>query len=390
MSGLLFFKIINLSIEGIAVDNFKLSTIIISSILFILEVENMKLEIGLSSFAEITPIDGVERPYTAQERINQIVEEIKLADKVGLDIYGLGEHHREDYAVSDPVTVLAAAAPQTKNIRLSSAVTVLSSDDPVRVYQRFATLDALSNGRAEIMAGRGSFIESFPLFGYDLKDYDKLYEEKLDLLLAINEQTTVNWQGETRAAINGLEVFPRAVQEKLPIWLATGGNPESSMRAGKLGLPITYAIIGGAPSRFRRNVAMYKAVAESHGFDAAELPIATHSWGYVAETDEVAKQDYFPSSAYSINKLGKERGWPPYSLDKFEQEIVHGALFVGSPETVASKIIQLYEDLGINRFMLHLPVGSMPHEKVLKSIQLLGEKVKPIVDDYMKNKEEMK
>ncbi|MEB8068001.1 LLM class flavin-dependent oxidoreductase [Mammaliicoccus fleurettii] len=350
----------------------------------------MKFELGLSSFAEISPIDGVKEPFSAHERINQVVEEIKLADKVGLDIYGLGEHHREDYAVSDPVTVLAAAASQTSNIRLSSAVTVLSSDDPVRVYQRFATLDAISNGRAEIMAGRGSFIESFPLFGYDLKDYDLLYKEKLDLLLEINENETVNWQGQTRAAIDNLQVFPRAVQDKLPIWLATGGNPESSMRAGKLGLPITYAIIGGAPSRFKRNVAMYKAVAESNGFDTSQLPIATHSWGYVSDTDELAKEEYYPSSSYVINQLGKERGWPPYSMEKFEQEIVHGALFVGSPETVAAKIIKLHEDLGVNRFMLHLPVGSMPHEKVLKSIQLLGEKVKPIVDEYMKNKEEFK
>lgn len=273
---------------------------------------------------------------------------------------------------------------------MSSAVTVLSSDDPVRVYQRFATLDAISNGRAEIMAGRGSFIESFPLFGYDLKDYDLLYKEKLDLLLQINENETVNWQGETRASIDNLKVFPRAVQDKLPIWLATGGNPESSMRAGKLGLPITYAIIGGAPSRFKRNIAMYKAVAESNGFDTSQLPIATHSWGYVADTDELAKKEYYPSSAYVINQLGQERGWPQYSIEKFEQEIVHGALFVGSPETVASKIIKIHEDLGINRFMLHLPVGSMPYEKVLKSIQLLGEKVKPIIDEYMKNKEEMK
>ncbi|OAO31555.1 luciferase [Mammaliicoccus lentus] len=349
----------------------------------------MKFELGLSSFPELSPVDGTDKPFTASERINQIVEEIILADKVGLDIYGLGEHHREDYAVSDPVSVLAAAAPQTNRIRLSSAVTVLSSDDPVRVYQRFATLDALSNGRAEIMAGRGSFIESFPLFGYDLKDYDILYKEKLDLLLNINENKTVNWQGSTRPSINGLDVYPRAVQEKLPIWLATGGNPESSMRAGKLGLPITYAIIGGAPSRFKRNVAMYKAIAESKGHDVSKLPIATHSWGYVAESDEIAKQEYYPSSAYVINQLGIERGWPMYSIEKFEQEIVHGALFVGSPETVAAKIIKLHEDLGITRFMLHLPVGSMPHEKVMKSIKLLGEKVKPIVDDYMKNKEEI-
>ncbi|GGI40891.1 LLM class flavin-dependent oxidoreductase [Mammaliicoccus stepanovicii] len=349
----------------------------------------MKFELGLSSFAELSPIDGVGDTFTAQERINQIVEEIKLADKVGLDIYGLGEHHRDDYAVSDPVSVLSAAAAQTSHIRLSSAVTVLSSDDPVRVYQRFATLDALSNGRAEIMAGRGSFIESFPLFGYDLKDYDLLYKEKLDLLMNINENEIVNWEGTTRAAIHNLGVYPRAVQEKLPIWLATGGNPESSMRAGQLGLPITYAIIGGAPSRFRRNVAMYKAVAESNGFDTSTLPIASHSWGYVADTDEQARQEYYPSSSYVINQLGKERGWPEYSLEKFDQEIVHGAMFVGSPETVANKIIKLHEDIGINRFMLHVPLGSMPHDKVMKSIKLLGEKVKPIVDAYMKNKEEV-
>lgn len=349
----------------------------------------MKFELGISSFGETSPINGVEKPFTAKERINQIVEEIKLADKVGLDIYGLGEHHREDYAVSDPVTVLAAAATQTSNIRLTSAVTVLSSDDPVRVYQKFATLDALSNGRAEIMAGRGSFIESFPLFGYDLQDYDLLYKEKLDLLMQINENETVNWNGKTRASIENLKVFPRAVQKKLPIWLATGGNPESSMRAGQLGLPITYAIIGGAPSRFKRNVAMYKAVAESNGFDTSQLPVAAHSWGYVADTDDIAREEYYPSSAYVINKLGKERGWPQYSEEKFDQEITHGAMFVGSPETVAAKIIKLHEDVGVNRFMLHLPLGSMPHEQVMRSIELLGTKVKPIVDNYMKNKEEI-
>jgi len=349
----------------------------------------LKIELGITSFGDNNAIhtpDGIQEKISADERIRNIVEEIKLADEVGLDIYGLGEHHRADYAVSDPVTVLAAAATQTNHIRLSSAVTVLSSDDPVRVYQRFATLDALSNGRAEIMAGRGSFIESFPLFGYDLNDYELLYEEKLNLLMEINDHETVTWSGSTRQPIDNKGIYPRAVQEKLPIYLATGGTPESSYRAGALGLPITYAIIGGSPLRFRQNIAVYKAAAESSGVDKNALKIATHSWGYIAETDEEAFREYYPPTAASHNILAKERGWAPYSEEAYMHEIERGALYIGGPERVAQKIIATVEGLGLDRFMIHLPMGSMPHHKTMKAIKLYGEQVKPIVDDYFRQK----
>ena len=305
---------------------------------------------------------------------------------MGLDIYGLGEHHRSDYAVSDPVTVLAAAASLTQRIRLSSAVTVLSSDDPVRVYQRFATLDAVSNGRAEIMVGRGSFIESFPLFGYDLDDYDKLFVEKLELLKQINQHEIVSWQGSLRPAIDERGVYPRAVQKEIPIWLATGGTPESSIRAAEFGLPITYAIIGGNPRRFKRNIAMYRAVAESRGFNLADMPVAVHSWGYIADTDEQAQQEFYTPTKIHHEIIAKERNWPPYTEEHFQREISdQGAMFVGSPETVARKMIDVIETLGINRFMLHIPVGSMPHERVMKAIKLYGKRVKPIVEDYFNN-----
>ncbi|TDM13837.1 LLM class flavin-dependent oxidoreductase [Macrococcus bovicus] len=349
----------------------------------------MKVELGLTSFgdnSEIYTEGGVLPKIPAAERIRNIVEEIKLADEVGLDVYGLGEHHRPDYAVSDPVTVLAAAAMETKNIRLSSAVTVLSSDDPVRVYQRFATLDALTNGRAEIMAGRGSFIESFPLFGYDLNDYDLLYEEKLELLMQINQHEKVTWQGQTREAIHDRGVYPRAVQKELPIYLATGGTPESSARAGHLGLPITYAIIGGNPGRFRYNVEVYKAAAREAGHDLSQLSIANHSWGYIADTDEQAFREYYPSTLAHHNVIAKERNWGSYDERTYMTEIEHGVLFVGGPERVAEKIIKTVETLGLDRFLIHLPVGSMPHEKIIHAIRLYGEKVKPIVDDYFKDK----
>ncbi|GGA96941.1 LLM class flavin-dependent oxidoreductase [Macrococcus hajekii] len=349
----------------------------------------MKIELGLTSFGDNSDIhteDSVLPRISSGERIRNVIEEIKLADEVGLDVYGLGEHHRADYAVSDPVTVLAAAASQTEHIRLSSAVTVLSSDDPVRVYERFATLDAVSDGRAEIMAGRGSFIESFPLFGYDLNDYDLLYEEKLDLLMNINKNEKVTWSGQTRPAIDNLGIYPRAVQKEIPIYLATGGTPESSARAGFLGLPITYAIIGGNPGRFRYNVEVYKAAAREGGHDVKSLSIANHSWGYIAETDEQAFKEYYPSTKAHHDVLGKERGWGPYSESAYINEIENGALFVGGPERVARKIIKTVEELDLNRFLIHLPVGSMPHDQIMNAIRLYGEKVKPIVDDYFKDK----
>jgi len=350
----------------------------------------MKVELGLTSFADNSDIytdEGRQSALSNAERIRNIIEEIELADQSGLDVYGLGEHHRPDYAVSDPVTVLAAAARNTEHIKLSSAVTVLSSDDPVRVYERFSTLDAVSNGRAEIMVGRGSFIESFPLFGYNLNDYEQLFNEKIELLLNINQNEIVHWEGQLRPSIDHLGVYPRTENGPLPISIATGGTPESSLKAGALGLPITYAIIGGDPKRFKRNIDMYKAIAESYGHDINQLPIATHSWGYIAETDEQAKREFFPSVKASHDVLAKERGWPMYDENSFDREAgEHGALYVGSPETVANKIIDTIETLGLTRFMLHTPVGSMPHEKTMHTIKLLGERVKPIVDKYFENK----
>lgn len=350
----------------------------------------LKIELVLTSFADngnICMPDGKQEAVSNAQRIRDIVEEIELADQLGLDIYGLGEHHRENYAVSDPVTVLAAAAGRTTNIKLSSAVTVLSSDDPVRVYQRFSTLDSVSNGRAEIMIGRGSFIESFPLFGYNLDDYEDLFNEKLQLLLRINEHEVVSWDGKLRPSFEATGIYPRVEHGKLPISIATGGTPESSLRAGAFGLPITYAIIGGNPRRFTRNIEIYKSVAESYGHNPDELPVSVHSWGYVAETDEQAKKEYFPSLKAHHDILGRERGWPEFDENMFEREIGNnGAIYLGSPETVAQKIIETVETLGLNRFMIHTPVGSMPHDYVMKSIRLFGERVKPIVDKYFENK----
>ncbi|UPO86066.1 LLM class flavin-dependent oxidoreductase [Niallia sp. Man26] len=338
------------------------------------------MEIGISTFVETTPDTNTGKTISHAERIREVVEEIVLADKVGLDIFGVGEHHRKDYAASSPAVILAAAAAQTNNIRLTSAVTVLSSADPVRVYQDFATLDGISNGRAEIMAGRGSFIESFPLFGNDLQDYDELFAEKLDLLLKLQSSEMVTWSGKYRPAINNRGVYPRPVQDPLPIWIGSGGNAESAVRAGILGLPLCLAIIGGSPVQFAPLVQLYKRAAAQAGHDPARLPVASHSHGFVAETTETAADKFFPSTAQAMNVLGKERGWGPYSRASFDAaRSFEGALYVGDPRTVADKIIHLRKHVGVTRFMLHVPVGSMPHEDVMKAIELLGKEVAPIV-----------
>jgi probable LLM family oxidoreductase len=338
------------------------------------------MEIGITTFAETTPDVKTGKTISHAERIREVVEEIVLADQVGLDVFGVGEHHRKDYACSAPAILLAAAASKTKRIRLTSAVTVLSSDDPVRVYQDFATVDAISNGRAEIMAGRGSFIESFPLFGYDLKDYDELFNEKLELLLQINENEIVNWQGKHRPAIHNRGVYPRPVQDKLPIWIASGGTPQSVARAGILGLPLVLAIIGGSPLQFAPLVNLYKRAAKEAGHDVSKLTVASHSHGFVADTTEEAVEKFFPPTQYAMNKLGRERGWAPYRKETFDHACsLEGALYCGDPETVAEKIIFLRKNVGIERFMLHVPVGSMPHEDVMRSIELLGTEVAPFV-----------
>ncbi|WP_053364982.1 LLM class flavin-dependent oxidoreductase [Bacillus sp. FJAT-27245] len=338
------------------------------------------MELGISTFVETTPDPQTGKVISHAERLSEVVEEIILADQVGLDVFGVGEHHREDFAASSPAVLLAAAATQTKRIRLTSAVTVLSSDDPVRVFQDFATLDGLSNGRAEIMAGRGSFIESFPLFGYDLKDYDELFEEKLDLLLALQKSEKVTWSGKHRPAIQNIGIYPRPVQDPLPIWIGSGGNQESVVRAGLLGLPLVLAIIGGSPLHFAPLVQLYWKAAEHAGHDLSTLKVASHSHGFVAEDTDSAADKFFPSTERVMNKLGRERGWGPYSRRAFDSaRTLEGALYVGDPATVAEKIIFLRKNVGITRFMLHCPLGSMPHEDVMRAIELFGTEVAPRV-----------
>ncbi|GIN63433.1 luciferase [Robertmurraya siralis] len=352
------------------------------------------MEIGISTFVETTPDVHTGKVISHAQRLREVVEEIVLADQVGLDVFGVGEHHRKDYAASSPAVLLAAAAPQTKRIRLTSAVSVLSSDDPVRVFQDFAMLDGISNGRAEIMAGRGSFIESFPLFGYDLNDYHELFEEKLDLLLKIRESEKVTWNGKHRPALNNLGVYPRPVQDPLPVWIGSGGTPQSVARAGQLGLPLVLAIIGGRPLQFAPLVQLYKRAAAQSGHDISKLAVASHSHGFIAESNEVACEKFFPPTQQAMNVLGKERGWGYYDRAAFDAaRSFEGALYVGDPETVAQKIIHLRKNVGITRFMLHVPVGTMPHEDVMKAIELLGTKVAPFVREEIAKweaEEEMK
>lgn len=338
------------------------------------------MEIGLSTFAETTADVATGEVISHAQRLRDVVEEIVLADEVGLDVYGVGEHHRKDYASSSPVVVLAAAASKTKRIRLTSAVTVLSSADPVRVFEDFATLDGISNGRAEIMAGRGSFIESFPLFGYDLKDYDTLFDEKLELLLKLRESEKVTWSGLHRTAIDNLGVYPRPVQNPLPVWIGSGGNSDSVIRAGILGLPLVLAIIGGSPIQFAPLVELYRKAAAHAGHDVTRLPVASHSHGFIAKDAQVAAEKFFRPTQQSMNVLGRERGWGPYNRASYDAaRSFEGALYVGDPELVAQKIIHLRKHVGITRFLLHVPVGSMPHEDVLGAIELLGTEVAPRV-----------
>lgn len=338
------------------------------------------MEIGVSTFVETTPDVHTGEVISHAQRLREVVEEIVLADQVGLDIFGVGEHHRKDFAASSPAVVLAAAAAQTDRIRLTSAVTVLSSADPVRVFQDFATLDAISNGRAEIMAGRGSFVESFPLFGYDLEDYDELFEEKLELLLKLRDSEKVTWRGGHRPAFNNLGIYPRPVQNPLPVWIGSGGNQESVIRAGLLGLPLVLAIIGGSPVQFAPLVQLYKKAAAHKGHDVSRLPVASHSHGFIAADTQTAADKFFPSTQYVMNVLGRERGWGNYDRASFDAaRSFEGALYVGDPETVAQKIIHLRKNVGITRFMLHVPVGTMPHEDVMRTIELLGTEVAPQV-----------
>jgi probable LLM family oxidoreductase len=336
------------------------------------------MQLGIYTFAERTPDPATGERVSAEERLRDLLEEIALADEVGLDVFGVGEHHRSDYVVSAPVPVLAAAAARTRNIRLTSAVTVLSSDDPVRVFQDFATLDLLSGGRAEIMAGRGSFVESFPLFGYDLADYDELFGEKLQLLLRLRESERVTWSGRHRAPLENLAVYPRPIQDPLPVWIAVGGTPASAVRAGALGLPMALAIIGGQPSRFAPIAAMHREAARRAGHRPPELSINSH--GYIADTSQRAADEAYPPFAETMNRIGRERGWPPLTRQQFDASLgVQGANFVGSPAQVIDKILHQHEIFGHQRFLVQFSVGTLPHHRVMRAIELFGTEVAPVV-----------
>lgn len=337
------------------------------------------MEFGLITFADMPP-DADRLGANGHQRLSDLMEEIKLADELGIDIFGVGEHHRPDYAVSSPSVVLAAAAAVTKNIKLTSAVTVLSSDDPVRVFQDFATVDLLSAGRAEIMAGRGSFIESFPLFGFDLHDYDQLFTEKLDLLLKVNEGEMVSWSGKHRASIHNLGVYPRPLQQKIPIWLAAGGTPASAIRAATLGMPLMLAIIGGMPQQFVPFIELYKETARKLGRDLNSIQYGVNNHMFVGEDSQVAADQFFPHYAAMMNRIGRDRGWSPLTREQYDHmRSPKSALMVGSVQQIVDKILYEYELFGMTRFMAQASVGTVPHNLVMKSIELFGSKVIPEV-----------
>ena len=330
------------------------------------------MELGLATFVDLP--SGM----TPQQRMANMIEEAELADQLGLDVFAVGEHHRPDFVVSAPAVALAAIAARTERIRLSSAVTVLSSDDPIRVFQSFAEVDLISGGRAEIMAGRGSFVESFPLFGYDLDDYDELFAEHLDLLLAVRDREHVTWSGRHRAPIDGRGVYPRPVQDPLPVWIAVGGNPPSVVRAGALGLPMALAIIGGLPERFAPFAELHRRAAVESGHEVPALSINSH--GFVAERSQRAADVAFPPFKTLMDRIGRERGWPPMTREAFEaSRTLRGANFVGSPEEVAEKILFQHEIFGHDRFLIQFSVGTVAHADLLRSIELFGTQVAPVV-----------
>ena len=340
----------------------------------------MALQFGLDTFGDLTE-DQNGAMLTHAQSIRNIVEQAVLAEEVGLDFIGIGEHHRADFAVSSPEMVLAAIASRTSRIRLGSAVTVLSSDDPVRVFERFATLDALSNGRAEVILGRGSFTESFPLFGFDLADYNQLFEEKIELFAELLKEKPVTWTGETRSALSEQSVYPPTESGSITTWVGVGGSPESVVRAAHYGFPLMLAIIGGDPLRFAPYVDLYKRALGQ--FERGELPVAAHSPGHVAASDEQAREELWPHFKANRDRIGQERGWPPMSREEYEREASEGALFVGSPETVAAKIVRAVEGLGLARFDLKYSNGTMPHETLMNSIALFGREVAPLVRERL-------
>src|SRR5271166_2836900 len=336
------------------------------------------MQFGAYTFVETRRDPRTNEPVDVDKSFADVLEQIELADRVGLDVFGLGEHHRPDYAVSAPAVALAAAAARTSRIRLTSAVTVLSSDDPVRVYQQFATLDLLSGGRAEIMAGRGSFIESFPLFGYNLDDYDALFAEKLDLLLAIRANAHPAWRGEHRAPLNGEGVYPRALQDPLPVWIASGGTPQSVARAGALGLPLAIAIIGGEPARFAPLAALYREAGRRAGVAPEQLELGINGHGFLADTAEAAVEAFFAPYAEVMSRVGRERGWPPLTRAQFDMgRGPRGHLMVGTPDEAIAKILAQQEVFGHNRYLMHMAVGAQPQAAILRSIELLGTVVAP-------------
>ena len=337
------------------------------------------MELGIGLFGDLTYDQQKKQYQSPRERLEEIVEQVKLADELGVDVLSLGEHHRPDYAVSATEIVLAALSGVTKNIILGSGVTVLSSADPVKVYQDYATLDLLSNGRAEITAGRGSFIESFPLFGFDLKDYATLFEEKLELLLELNKNEVINWSGRHRASIVDQTIYPRP-ERKLPVWIAVGGTPESVLRAARLGVPIIFAIIGGRPKQFRPLIDLYKTQYAAHGHDPSAMEIAVHSHSFIGESQQDLLNNYFPYYAAQMDRIGRDRGWSPYTKMQFEGGMdAEGALFMGDANQVAEKIIEIIEYFGLTRFVAHIDVGGPPHNDMMKSIELYGDKVIPMV-----------
>ena len=339
-----------------------------------------KLEFGLDTFGDVTAGgDGQLLPQA--QVIRNVVDEAVLADQLGIDFIGVGEHHRDDFAVSTPETVLAAIAARTERIKLGSAVTVLSSDEPIRVFQRFSTVDALSNGRAEVILGRGSFTESFPLFGYRLNDYETLFTEKLDLFAALLKGGPVSWQGSIRPPLENQRVYPPTESGTLKTWIGVGGSPESVVRAARYGLPLMLAIIGGDPKRFRPYVDLYHRAIDQLG--GSKLPIGVHSPGYVADTDEQAREELWPHYKKMHDRIGAERGWPPTTQTAFNSEADLGSLYVGSPETVARKIAATIKALGNTRFQMKYSSGPLPHEKMMRSIELYGTKVMPMVRDML-------
>ncbi len=337
------------------------------------------MELGVGMFGD-NHYDAKGEPLPAGERLRELIAEINLMDQVGIDFFGIGEHHRPDYAVSVPEIVLAAAASTTKNIKLGSAVSVLSSSDPVRIYQSFATIDQISNGRAEIVAGRGSFIESFPLFGYNLNDYNALFEEKLELLLKINQEDPITWKGKFRPALDNQHVLPRAMNEQLAVWIAVGGTPESVVRAARLGLPVIFAIIGGNPAQFKPLFKYYKELYEEFGHDIKKFQVGVHMHSFFGENSKETADTYFPVYAAQMTRVGRSRGWPPFSRQQYDfGRSREGAYIIGDVNESVEKILQMHEMFGLTRFSAHMDVGGPSHESLMKSIEIFGTKIAPKV-----------